>query len=181
MTLPTPATVATTLTTDFVLVPHEVRHGSSGATVVATAPIDADTICVVFGGFVTPGPRFRSLPEHRRHHSLQIGDDLFLVCGEELTSGDFVNHSCSPNLAFVGEISLAALRPIAAGEELTFDYATCDSSPYDEFECECASTNCRGRVTGDDWRSPEIRARLAGRFSPYLQRRIDAEVSRPDR
>ena len=63
---------------------------------------------------------------------------------------------------------------LTAGEEVTIDYAMCDGSPYDEFDCACGSACCRGRVTGDDWRNPLLWKRYQGHFSPYLQRRIDA-------
>jgi len=169
-------TIATEeLTTDCLLIPHEVKRSDFGERAVyATEPISVGTHTVVFGGFVTQGPQFRRLPEHRQRHSLQIGEDLFLACGEALNEGDFINHSCEPNLGFVSEISLVALRDIQPGEELTFDYATCDSVPYDEFECECASPTCRIKVTGEDWMSPALQVLRAGQFSPYLQRRIDA-------
>ena len=48
-----------------------------------------------------------------------------------------------------------------------------DCTPYDEFECHCGSPNCRGTVRGNDWQRPELWAKYAGYFSPYLQRRID--------
>jgi hypothetical protein len=163
------------LTTDCLLVPHDVRRSDFGEHgVYATESISAGTQIVVFGGFVTPGPKFRQLPEYRQRHSLQIGEDLFLACGQTLNDGDFINHSCEPNLGFVSETILAAFRHIEPGEELTFDYATCDSSPYDEFECECGSPTCRTKVTSEDWMSPAIQQLRAGQFSPYLQRRIDA-------
>jgi SET domain-containing protein len=163
------------LTTDCLLVPHEIRRSNFGERgVYATESIPAGTHTVVFGGFVTQGRQFRQLPEHRQRHSLQIGEDLFLACGPTLNDGDFVNHSCDPNLGFVSEITLVALRHIGSGEELTFDYATCDSLPYDEFECECASPICRVKVTGEDWMLPALQQLRAGQFSPYLQRRIDA-------
>ncbi len=168
------------LTTDRVLVPHQVRptmrdsHGvATDVGVFATEAIAAGTICIVFGGFVTPGDLFRQLPPLRQHHSLQIGDDLFMACDVELHDGDLVNHSCAPSLGFVGEITLIALRDIAADEQLTFDYATCDSQPYDEFECECGTALCRTKVTGEDWMLRELQDRYRGHFSPYLQKRID--------
>ena len=61
---------------------------------------------------------------------------------------------------------------IEPGTEVTIDYAMCDGSPYDEFDCACGSAACRGRVSGEDWRNPSLWARYAGHFSPYLQRRI---------
>lgn len=173
-----PDAFAPKLTTDCIIVPHDVRSDAlgdgEGLGVFATEPIAKGTICIVFGGFATTGEVFRLLPAERQHHSLQIGDDLFLACDEQLTDGDFVNHACEPSLWFVGEITLVAMRDVEAGEQLTFDYATCDSQPYDEFECECGSPRCRVMVTGEDWTLPDLQARYSGHFSPYLQRRIDA-------
>lgn len=163
------------LTTDCLLIPHEIKLSNFGERgVYATESISVGTPAVVFGGFVTQGPQFRRLAAYRQRHSLQIGEDLFLACGEKLNDGDLVNHSCEPNLGFVSEITLVAIRHIEPGAELTFDYATCDSLPYDEFECECASPTCRLKVTGEDWMSPAVQQLRAGHFSPYLQRRIDA-------
>jgi hypothetical protein len=66
------------------------------------------------------------------------------------------------------------MRDIAPGEELSFDYAMCDASDYDEFRCLCGAATCRGVVSGSDWRDPVIQARYTGWFSPYLVRRIAA-------
>ena len=70
-------------------------------------------------------------------------------------------------------MALVAIRPIAKGEEICYDYAMSDGSRYDEFCCSCGSSECRGRVTGNDWSLPELQVKYAGYFSPYLQRRID--------
>ena len=75
-------------------------------------------------------------------------------------------------MGLIGQISVVALRDIYPGEEVCFDYAMSDSVPYDEFTCACGELNCRGRVTGNDWMLPDLQARYAGYFSPYLQRRI---------
>jgi hypothetical protein len=66
-----------------------------------------------------------------------------------------------------------AMRDLAVGEEICFDYATTDSSDYDEFQCACGTPSCRGKVTGRDWLRPDVQAKYVGWFSPYLQRRID--------
>jgi hypothetical protein len=65
------------------------------------------------------------------------------------------------------------LRAIEKDEEVGFDYAMSDGTPYDEFSCVCGSANCRKVITGDDWRQQALWDRYAGYFSPYLQRRID--------
>jgi hypothetical protein len=73
-------------------------------------------------------------------------------------------------------VVLVALRDIAAGEELGYDYATSDGSDYDEFECTCGTALCRGKVSGHDWMLPELQLRHRGSFSPYLAKRIAALV-----
>jgi hypothetical protein len=67
---------------------------------------------------------------------------------------------------------VVAMRDIAIGEELCFDYAMSDGGDYDEFECLCGSLECRGVVTGRDWQLPELQLRYAGWFSPYLAQKI---------
>ncbi len=68
------------------------------------------------------------------------------------------------------------MRDIEPGEELSFDYAMCDASDYDEFLCLCETPICRGVVTGMDWRKPELQKKYVGYFSPYLMRRIASLV-----
>ena len=70
-------------------------------------------------------------------------------------------------------ITLVALHDIQPNEEVCFDYAMTDSTPYDEFACGCGASICRGMVTGDDWKLPNLQTRYDGFFSPYLQRRIN--------
>jgi hypothetical protein len=65
------------------------------------------------------------------------------------------------------------MRDIDGGEELTTDYAMFDTSSG-EMTCRCGRPACRGRITGSDWRIPELQARYAGYFSSYVQRRIEA-------
>ena len=71
-----------------------------------------------------------------------------------------MNHSCEPNCGFLGNVILVTIRDIAAGEELTFDYAMSDGCDYDEFECRCGQPSCRGKVTGNDWMVPDAPAAL---------------------
>ena len=113
------------------------------------------------------------LPPERQQRSFQIGEDLYLVGGEKPHLADFINHSCDPTAVLISDTTIVARRPIPAGDEITYDYATSDTSPYDEFECLCGTHLCRRKVTGEDWLEPEIQARYAGHFAPYIQRRLD--------
>ena len=94
-----------------------------------------------------------------------------------------VNHSCDPNCgvraAAVG-FDFVALRPIAAGEEITFDYAM-RNYVIEHFpdRCLCGAAHCRRTITG--WRElPDERKAAYGEFvAPYLLE-ADAAAERAD-
>ena len=146
--------------------------GAKGWGSFARERIAAGTTVAGFGGYVTTGAMLERLPAERVTRSIQVDDDLYLVSAETPEPGDMLNHSCEPSCGLMGGTVLVARRDIEPGEELTFDYATCDTSDYDEFSCACGASTCRGTVTGRDWMLPELQARYAGWFSPYIARRI---------
>jgi len=59
-----------------------------------------------------------------------------------------VNHSCAPNVGMGGNVLLVAMREIAAGEELTIDYALFLGDPGFSMDCRCRTAACRGVVRG---------------------------------
>lgn len=140
----------------------------------AIAPIDTGAIVVSFGGTQMNRNAFNSHPNERRMRSLQIELDSFLLGPEERQQGDAVNHSCDPNCGMGNATQLVAMRDIAAGEEITFDYAMSDASDYDEFTCICATPQCRRNITSFDWKLPELQHRYNGYFSPYIERKMKA-------
>jgi uncharacterized protein len=141
-----------------------------GYGIAAAEPIAKGEPVCVWGGRVVDGEELAALPAKEREHALQVEEGFYLASLAPDEPPSYFNHSCDPNAGFNGQIVLVAMRDIAPGEEVTFDYAMCDSSPYDEFVCRCGSRNCRGKVTGNDWRNPELWERYDGYFSPYLQR-----------
>lgn len=158
----------------------EVREigGGKGFGSFARAPILAGEIVAVFGGWVVDRAVLLTQTTDRQARSIQIDDDLYLLSGTDPEPGDMVNHSCEPNCGMHGPSAVATNRNIAVGEELCFDYATCDGHPGPLFVCECRRPTCRGTVTGDDWRLPELQRRYEGFFSPYLERRIRMSMNR---
>jgi SET domain-containing protein len=61
------------------------------------------------------------------------------------SGAQWINHSCDPNLyarTSRGHIYLISRRPIAAGDELTFDYRIRGASH--PLPCQCGSPLCRG-------------------------------------
>jgi uncharacterized protein len=139
----------------------------------AREPIQCDDVLCVWGGEVVTEEDLAKLPVERATHGIQVEETVYLVPLGEGDPADYFNHSCTPNVGLCGQISLVAMRDIPLDEEICFDYAMSDSSDYDEFECHCGEPACRGKVTGNDWKLPELQARYKGYFSPYLQRRID--------
>jgi SET domain-containing protein len=91
-----------------------------------------------------------------RHHTF-----LFILnnrtCVDAAFEGNearFLNHSCDPNCEAVitrGRIWIEALKPIAAGTELVYDYQYEDDPEYTEedlrfYACRCGAPNCRGTI-----------------------------------
>jgi len=107
---------------------------------------------------------------------IQIAEDLFIgpINSEEREGCMiFSNHSCEPNIGVQGQIVFVALREIAAGEELTHDWATTDDDDY-TLACRCGAPACRGIITGKDWQREDLQRKYRGLFSWYLQRKIEA-------
>ena len=148
--------------------------GAKGWGSYATESIAAGETVAVFGGWVVDGGQLATMSLDRQHRSIQIDADLYLVSSDTPEPGDMLNHSCEPNCGLAGSQLLVAMRDIEPGEELSFDYAMCDASDYDEFRCLCGAETCREVVTGSDWRKPELQEKYAGWFSPHLVRRIAA-------
>jgi hypothetical protein len=151
-----------------------ISSGIAGRGLFATARIDAGEIVAVKGGHVVTTTQLRQLPDPLPNSEIQMADGLHLVA---LTPEEyepvmlFINHSCEPNVGFAGNIVLITMREVAAGEELTTDYALFDD--YDgQMSCRCNTASCRRVIDGRDWRRGELQRRYYGYFSWYLQRRI---------
>jgi hypothetical protein len=145
---------------------------TGGKAVYAREAIEPGELLAVWSGRIVTAEELDELPEEIRRHTVQVEEGLYLASFGPDEGPDFINHSCDPNAGLAGQVAIVALARIRPGEEVTIDYAMCDGSPYDEFDCACGSPICRGRVTGDDWRNPVLWERYAGHFSPYLERRI---------
>jgi uncharacterized protein len=150
-----------------------LKADKSGNSIFAIEPIKKGELIAVFGGVVYEWEDFIHLPEREKMLCIQVEDRHFLV-PRPISEGDYVNHSCNPNAGLSGQIGLVAMRDIKIGEEVCFDYAMSDTMAYDEFECLCGASNCRGKVGGTDWQRPELQKRYAGFFAPHVQRKIDA-------
>ncbi len=144
-----------------------------GLGVRANADIAKGEVVLVYGGIVVPKEDILEYWSICEHVDIQISDDFFLVptTHEELEKDGVVNHSCEPNVGFRSQVELVAMRDIVAGEEITLDYACCESL-FGAFACRCGTATCRMAITPDDWKETAIQDRLLPYFSPYLKSKI---------
>ena len=141
----------------------------------ALEPIPKGSHIATFGGPILTTAAFSLEPPDVRSRSIQIERDSYLTGPPQREPGDTINHSCEPNCGMRNASQIVTIRDVLKGEELTYDYAMSDTADYDEFRCGCGTQTCRGTVTGNDWKLPDIQARYQGYFSPYIARKIVAE------
>ena len=137
--------------------------------------IAAGELVAVKGGYVLDRAALEAIePELGPDAEVPVAEGLFIgpVRPSERDGGMiFSNHSCAPNIGVKGQIVFVAMRAIEPGEELTHDWAMTDDDTY-EMTCRCGAPECRGQVTGQDWRRPELQTRYRGYISWYLEDRI---------
>lgn len=155
----------------------EVRQNTlEGRGVVAITAIVKDEIVAIKAGNIVTSDQIESVTAKAGDLALQI-DDHFYIAPTTLDEVDdmsvFINHSCDPNVGFLGQVVYVAMRDIKSGEELCHDYAMERSDRY-SLNCHCGSPLCRGKVTGDDWKLPELQTRYDKYFSIYLMNKIAA-------
>ena len=143
--------------------PVEVRNGRRGRSVVALRDIAAgETVLKAWG---PQAPR-------RSRHSMQVDVDTHILPDGVMV---LVNHSCGPNCGVQIRpanrvIEVRALRPIAAGEEITLDYNTFEYElDHGGSQCGCGAASCRGRVPGFKHVAADVRARYGEYIAEYLR------------
>jgi SET domain-containing protein len=75
-----------------------------------------------------------------------LGDGEIVIDGH--STAMFINHSCAANCETSeeeGRVWITAIRDIAAGEEITYDYCLYDGGD-DEAICNCGAKRCRGTM-----------------------------------
>jgi uncharacterized protein len=169
------------------ITPKAAKGGASaiqGQGVHAVDVIAGGEVVAVKGGHIVDGPAVAGLPAAIRDSAFPIAADCFLAA---LTREEYdgvlmrVNHSCEPNLGMGGNVLLVSMREIAAGEELTIDYALFLADPGFAMQCWCGTAACRGVVRGTDWMRADVRERYQGWFSWWLQQKIALTQDRPGR
>jgi SET domain-containing protein len=97
-------------------------------------------------------PHDPAQPDHTFY--FHIDDSRVIDGGVRGNSSRWINHACAPNCETEddgGRIHIRALRDIAAGEELTFDYRLSIDERYtaalkQRYACRCGTPSCRGTL-----------------------------------
>ena len=116
----------------------------------------------------------------------QVDEDLH--CGfdpdketihEELIE-DYINHSCNGNTWYESDELLIAKQDIKKGQEITYDYCLTKSDPDWILapKCLCGSDNCRGLVTGNDWKNPILQEEYGQHFEPHVLLHVNTPHSK---
>lgn len=124
---------------------HPVRNGLG---IVALKPYAAGaTVCTVRGRIVSAATvwRYWKTDPRRGANCFRYDADHYLDPEGEI--GAWANHSCDPNAGVIKtptRLLLRAIRPIAAGEEVTHDYSTLlGADDVWTMKCNCGSRRCR--------------------------------------
>ena len=153
----------------------EVCSGAlEGRGVFATQEIEEGEVVAVKAGHIVTADQLAQITSSVGDYALQIHDRFYLspTTKEEIAGMTiFINHSCDPNVGFDGQITYVAMRDIEPGVELCHDYAMERTDSY-SLDCLCGSELCRGTVTGEDWKIPELQRRYRDYFSSYILRKI---------
>ena len=111
-------------------------HGS-----IAVAPIAAGETVAAFGGRCVTRDEFDCCRPANRCAAFRSTNRCTWRVRRSRSRRTSSTTRCDPNCVPSGNVVLVALRDIAVGEELSYDYATTDGSDYDEFECACGTAS----------------------------------------
>jgi uncharacterized protein len=132
------------------------RSGVHGKGVFALQPLAPGEVLIEYVGEVIDWPEALSRhphdpaqPNHTFYFSLDDGTVIDANVGGN--AARWINHACEPNCEADeqdGRVFIKALRDIAPGEELFYDYGLVIDEKYTpklkkEYECRCGSPRCR--------------------------------------
>lgn len=153
-------------------------HDGLGVGITATRLVPRGAVLLHAEGVIVRTPSRYSLQIGERSH-LDVPPGVDPDAVDDPLYWRYLNHSCSPNATFQG-VDLIALRPIAAGESITFDYNTTEFEMAEPFTCQCGA--CGGLVVAGFGRLPwPERVLLAPSASAHVMRLGLASVDVPAR
>jgi len=135
------------------------RSGIHGKGVFTLKPLRKGEVVIEYTGeLITWREALRRHPHDPKdpHHTFyfHIDDQRVIDAKYGGNSARWINHACRPNCEADeqdGRIFIKALRNIAAGSELFYDYGLTVDERYTpalkkQYGCRCGTTDCRGTM-----------------------------------
>ena len=100
--------------------------------------------------------------QQENYYIFSLDDDWDIDGSVDWNLARYANHSCEPNCetdVIDGHIWIIALRDIAVGEEITYNY-TYDLDDYRDHPCRCGTPSCVGYIVAEEF-FPTIRRSLS--------------------
>lgn len=165
-------------------------HGNG---VFALKPISAGSRIAEYKGELISREELERRAEERRRteagqgetlpvYFFEIEENRFIDASSvtENNPARYINHACDENCEAVwnareNSMEIIALRDIATGEELSFDYGF-ELAGFFEHPCRCGSKNCCGYIVAKPLR-PALMKKLA-RHARSKTGRLEGKVSK---
>ena len=138
------------------------RAGQKGWGLRAADDLEEGLFVMEYCGEVCTNDQFqdrtaRYFAEGRRHHYfMTLRSDEIIDATQRGNYSRFMNHSCDPNCETQKwtvngrlRVGFFSIKPIAKGEELTFDYQF-QRFGSDAQRCYCGALKCRGFIGGKE-------------------------------
>jgi len=103
-----------------------------------------------------------------------LGDGSIVIDGH--CAAMFINHSCDANCETSevdGRVWITAIKNIATGDEITYDYCLYDGGD-DEAICNCGAAKCRGTMYSRE----EIKRRKAAAKKALTKKRAKRKTAK---
>lgn len=150
----------------------EVRTWKGQSGVYALREFEPGEHVMPIEGAVSPEPS---------RYSVQVSTDRHLHPTGTETPWKYLNHSCSPNLAYDPVArTFVARRLIQPNEQLSFNYLTTEWEMAESFECACGAEGCFGRIAGFRNLDEHAKERLLDEVAPHVRALEEATVRQHD-
>lgn len=155
--------------------------GKYGRGIYAVKSVHKGSVVMVMGGRIVDIETEILYGEYAAKYNMDISEQHSFCPIEdddlERMPQLLINHSCEPNVGFRDQLFIVAIRDIASGEEIVYDYSFVmwsseKSVCHFTMKCLCGTSHCRGVITENDWKIPELQKMYGQYFQPFIQRKF---------
>ncbi len=140
------------------------RTKKLGRAVFAIKPIRKGEVVAMFDGPILD-EEFDDWNDDVLSHAIQFEKEKWR---DSVGIARWINHSCDPNCGIKELFKIVAMRTIAPGEQITWDYEMTEKSWWWRMKCQCGSPLCRKRIGHYKNLPAATRKKYAGFISEWL-------------